>query len=123
VPTVADEKEVKPAKQRKIPLQQSFVLRCMVYPNKPGEYTAECIDLDIMVRASTPQEALHDIRAAIRGYLTVVLAGDTAGLLPRPSPLSHRIRYHSLVLRAALTFGIRRTFLVSDLSASDLCSC
>ena len=123
MPTVANEKEVQPVKQRKIPLQQSFVLRCMVYPNKPGEYTAECIDLDIMVRANTPQEAFHQIRAAIKGYLAVVSEGETEGLLPRPSPLGHRFRYHCLVLRAALTFGIRRSFLVSDLSAADLCSC
>jgi hypothetical protein len=123
VPTVADEKEVQSVKQRKIPLQQSFVLRCIVYPNKPGEYTAECVDLDIMARAKTPEEAFHQVRMAIKGYLAVVLEGQTEGLLPRPSPLSHRLRYHWFVLRAALTFGIRRSFLVSDLSAADLCSC
>ncbi len=123
MPTVADEKEVQSVKQRKIPLQQSFVLRCMVYPNKPGEYTAECVDLDIMVRASTPQQAFHELRSAIKGYLAVVVEGETEGMLPRPSPLGHRLHYHLLVLRAALTFGIRRSFLVSDLSAADLCSC
>jgi hypothetical protein len=94
----------------------------MVYPNRPAEYTAECIDLDIMVRAGTPQKAFHELRAAIKGYLTVVLEGETEGLLPRLSPLRHRFRYHRLALRAALTFGIRHHFLVSDLSAADLCS-
>lgn len=94
----------------------------MVYPNKPGEFTAECIDLDIMVRSSTPQKAFHELREAVKGYLAVVLDGDTEGLLPRPSPYLHRVRYHFLVLRAALTIGIRRTFLVSDLT-TDLCSC
>jgi hypothetical protein len=122
VSTVADEKEVQSVKQRKTTSQQSFVLRCMVYPNKPSEFTAECIDLDIMVRSSSPQKAFHELREAVKGYALVVLSGDTEGLLPRPSPLSHRIHYHFLVLRAALTIGIRRTFLVSDLTM-DLCSC
>jgi predicted RNase H-like HicB family nuclease len=122
VPAVANEKEFIPVKQRKIAHQQSFVLRCMVYPNKPEGYTAECIDLDIMVRASTPEEALRQIRPAIKGYLAVVFDGETEGLLPRPSPLSHRFRYHVLALRAALTLGVRSSFLISDLSASDLCS-
>ena len=57
---VADEKEVRSVKQRKTQPHQSFVLRCMVYQNKPGEYTGECIDLDIMVRAETPHAAAVD---------------------------------------------------------------
>ena len=120
--TVADEKQVQSVKQRKTAAQQNFVLRCMVYPTKPGEFTAECVDLDIMVRSSSPQKAFEELREAVKGYVLVVLAGDNEGLLPRPSPLSHRIHYHLLVLRAALTIGIRRTFLVSDMTM-DLCSC
>lgn len=119
---VADEKEVRSVKQRKTQPHQSFVLRCMVYQSKSGEYTGECIDLDIMVRAGTPQKAFHELREAVKGYLVVVLGGDTEGLLPRPSPFWHHVRYHMLALRAALTVGIRRNFLVSDL-APDLCSC
>jgi hypothetical protein len=118
---VADEKDVKPVRQRKAQAHQSFVLRCMVYKSKAGEYTAECIDLDIMVRGNTPHKAFHELREAVKGYLLVVLDGDTEGLLPRPSPFGHHIRYHVLALRAALTLGIRHNFLVSDL-APDLCS-
>jgi hypothetical protein len=119
---VADEKEVQSIKQRKVQRLQRFVLRCMVYPNKPGEYTAECVDLDIIVQSTTPQKALDELRQAINGYLTVALAGDTEGLLPRPSPFGHRVRYHLLALRAAFSLGIRHNFLVSDI-APDFCSC
>lgn len=101
---------------------KDLVLRCVIYQNKPGEYTAECVDLDIMVRKESRQQAMQELKQAIRGYLIVVSKGDSAGLIPRPSPLKNRIRYHLYALRAAATVGIRRTFLVFDLT-QDLSFC
>ena len=100
-----------------------LVLRCIVFKHKQNEYTAECIDLDLMVRGKNPHEALRSLRHAIVGYLNVALAGDTAGLVPRPSPFSHRARYHVFALRAALGIrdaGAKRNFLLSDWSPGSL---
>ena len=92
-----------------------LIVRCMVYPYGSG-YTAECIDLDIIARGATPHEAYRSLNDAISGYLkTVLKAGtDAEGLLPRPAPLSHRLHYHWLVLRTAVTIGVRRNFFVTD---------
>jgi len=100
-----------------------LVLRCIVFRNKPTEYTAECIDLDLIVRGKNPHEALRSLRDAIMGYLNVALSGDPAGLVPRPSPFSHRARYHVFALRAALGIGgagAKRSFLISDWSPGPL---
>jgi hypothetical protein len=95
------------------------VLRCVVFQNKRGEYTAECIDLDLMVRGKTQHEALRSLRQAIAGYLQVVMRGDQTGLLPRPAPLSHRLRYHLYALRAAL--WTKRDFLLCDCTPGIAC--
>jgi hypothetical protein len=78
------------------------------------EYTAECIDLNLMVYGKTPYEALDSLRGAMGGYLAVAFSGDPAGLVPRPSPFIHRAKYHFYALLAAL--GTKRSFLLSDWS-------
>jgi hypothetical protein len=96
-----------------------LVLRCIVFKNKQNEYSAECIDLDLLVYGKTLHEALHSLRDAIMGYMAVALNGDSAGLVPRPAPFSHRARYHFYALRAAFGIGMagaRRTFLLNDWS-------
>ena len=87
-----------------------------------GEFTAECIDLDLMVRAKNPHDAFQSLKEAIIGYLSVVLSGDPQGLIPRPSPLNHRVRYHLYALRAALNIRAAfasRNFMVSDWSPGN----
>ncbi|MGH9537814.1 MAG: hypothetical protein ACRD3H_07810 [Terriglobales bacterium] len=69
-------------------------LRCFVYRYSRDTYVAECIDLDISTEGATMREACCGLHDALRGYLAVVCDGnDTRGLLPRQSPLSHRLRY------------------------------
>ncbi len=94
----------------------NLVLRCVVFQNKVGEYTAECIDLDMLTKAATPHDALRSLKQAMQGYLLVALNGDLKGLVPRPSPPGHRARYHFFALRAALGLTAKRNFLVSDWS-------
>lgn len=94
----------------------NLVLRCVVFQSKFGEYTAECIDLNMMTKAATSHEALRSLKQAMQGYLLVALDGDLKGLVPRPSPPSHRARYHFFALRAALGLTPNRNFLVSDWS-------
>jgi hypothetical protein len=119
---------VSPVAERKYPVikhsakqlpPMSLVLRCVVFKNKENEYSAECVDLDLLVYGKTSYEALHSLRGAIVGYIAVAFDGDVTGLVPRPSPFSHRARYHLYALRAAFSIGMagaKRNFLLSDWS-------
>ena len=95
----------------------------MVFQERSGEYTAECIDLDIIARGKTPNEGFKSLIDAVSGYIAVAAKGDCSGLIPRPSPLSHRACYHLFALRAALNFGVKRNFLLSDWSPGKSCYC
>jgi hypothetical protein len=123
VSSVAAEKLPTSVKQARAVLPKNLVLRCMVYPNKPNEYTAECIDLDMMARGGTPEEAFCSLKGAIHGYLHVAYQGDPKGLVPRPSPLSHRAKYHWFALQAAFGLGFSgasRKFLLCDWAPGPL---
>jgi hypothetical protein len=68
--------------------------RCFVYAGSPDKFVAECIDLDIAVEEASFNRAVRSLNEAVEGYLSVALEGDVRGLIPRPSPLSHRLLYH-----------------------------
>lgn len=71
--------------------------RCFAYKGKSGAFVAECIDLGIMVKAKTMKKAVSSLGDAIEGYLEVVVNGDDRErLLHRPSPVSHRLHYHTV---------------------------
>ncbi len=93
-------------------------LRCMSYKAKQNLYLAECIDLDITVQARSQEEAWEKLQDAVKGYIQVALEGDTQGLLHRPSPLSHQIRYYrAKFLNAILhTWRLERTHPVETRS-------
>ncbi len=97
----------------------SFVLRCYVAPRN-DKYVAECVDLDLMTRADTPEAAMGKMAEAIIGYLKVALEGDRDGLVPRPSPFSHRLYYHYLCFLASFT-SRKRNFRLFDWSPSFPC--
>lgn len=74
-------------------------LRCFVRKAAPRGYIAECIDLDLAAESETEEGAISSLSDAIFGYLMVVLEGvktdqDMPVAVLRPSPLSHRLRYH-----------------------------
>ncbi len=77
---------------------QEVKLRCFYYRAGKDLYVAECIDLDLLSEGQTPEEAIGGLQEAVFGYLSAVFGGhekaETKGLVPRPSPLSHRVRYH-----------------------------
>lgn len=117
VSTVAERKTPEGKNSAKHSPPDGLVLRCIVFQSKPREFTAECIDLDLMVRGQSTHDALGSLRDAINGYLAVACEGDIAGLVPRPAPLSHRLRYNLFALRAAFSIrihGAQRSFLLSD---------
>jgi predicted RNase H-like HicB family nuclease len=77
-------------------------LRCFAYRAGVDRYIAECIDLDILAEGNTREEAIADLQQALHGYFLTVFDGSiTEGLIPRPAPLSHRLRYY---LEDALDF-------------------
>jgi len=72
-------------------------LRCFVRRATSDCYVAECIDLDISAEAETLEKAIAGLQDAMKGYLSVVFESqdtNTLGLVLRPSPLPHRIRYY-----------------------------
>jgi hypothetical protein len=84
---------VKTAKSERNLRQRSF--RCIVYRlPKLNLYLAECIDLDIIVQAKTQEAAMVGLRNAISGHVQVAVEMREAHLLNRPSPITHRLRYH-----------------------------
>ena len=71
--------------------------RCFAYKLRSGGFVAECIDLNLIVKAKTMKKAASNLGDAIEGYLEVAANGeDQSSLIPRPSPFSHRIHYQAV---------------------------
>ena len=111
----------------------SITLRCLAYRDKTS-YIAECIDLNLIVRRDSIEQATSTLESAIGGYLVTVLedrqslkqfseTGEVKGLLPRPSPLSHRLRYHVYCLIAGILSGNHRTFQLNEYPSSRFATC
>ena len=84
------------AKPVHLPVQR---YHAMVFP-KHGYWYAECIDLSLAVRRTTRQEAIDALEEQVVLFLqTVAEEGLSPSLAPRPSPLSHRLRYLWYVLQ------------------------
>jgi predicted RNase H-like HicB family nuclease len=118
----ANSRRKKMAKKMHLP----FVLRCMAYPRK-GRYIAECVDLNLIVRGNTLEEAQAKLKSAMAGYFDAVFAdltpeqvenGALKGLLPRRSPWSRLAIYHCFCLLAAF-WSARRAFRICDCDARE----
>jgi len=80
------------------------ILRCYAYQDRKGHYAAECVDLDILVKAKTLDIAKRNLKQAVEGYIeTAICMGEEKSLVPRRSPLSHRLRYRFYALKSHLT--------------------
>jgi hypothetical protein len=86
------------AEEKAAEVKKSITLRCFVYRQRStGLYVAECIDLDLMVKAKSAKKAMREIRDSVMGYVRVAIeTGQEDQLIPRPSPLTHRLLYHTL---------------------------
>ena len=74
--------------------RDELVLRCYAYEHHGG-YRAECIDLDIMVERESLSGTVEALNDAVASYVEAVNErGWTDELIPRPSPLARRLRYH-----------------------------
>jgi hypothetical protein len=101
MPSIATARDAAPVR-----VEKSFTFRCFVYQQKStGIFVAECIDLDLMVKARKPNKAMRELRDAVCGYVRAsVESGLDEALVPRPSPLSHRLHYYFVVLASRLKF-------------------
>lgn len=83
--------------------------RCFAYERRSDGFVAECVDLNIIVQAKTMKKAVASLRDAIEGYLAVVANGDSEdGLIPRRSPLSHRLHYHLVGVKIRVAMLIHK---------------
>jgi len=77
-----------------------LVLRCYAEPDE-GSWFAMCIDLNLYARADSPEAVQTKLEEIIREYVTEALTDDRASvadLLPRPAPMTFRLRYHYIAL-------------------------
>jgi hypothetical protein len=73
---------------------KKHAMRAYVY-QRGNLFIAECIDLDLLSQGKTEVEAISKLQEAMYGYLDVAFSGESIkGLVPRPSPLSHRFRFY-----------------------------
>lgn len=103
--------------------REEHPLRCFTYRPRGGPFIAECIDLDLLAQGDTVEEAIGKLQEAMFSYLDVAFADEsTKGLVLRPSPLSHRVRYylHRLVPGLLRFFRLgRATHLLLPTSTSQ----
>ncbi len=95
---------------------KELTLRCFTYSPSRGRYIAECIDLDLLSQGNTREQAIARLQEAMFSYLEVAFDGkSTKGLVLRPSPFSHRLRYYfqRMVCRLCSAFG-RKHFIRND---------
>jgi hypothetical protein len=85
-------------------------LRCFVYHARNRNFYAECLDLSLIARGSTEEEAIGRLQEEMYGYCHTVIegGGDTRGLLPRRAPLASWIHYYAKKLPIKLLYWLRR---------------
>jgi hypothetical protein len=94
-----------PSKDRPVAAQTSFRFRCFAYTDRStGRFVAECIDLDLMVKARKANTATRELRDAVLGYVRVAVeSGQDAALIPRLAPLTHRIHYQAVAIASRMS--------------------
>jgi hypothetical protein len=70
-----------------------FPLRCLSYAGSDGFY-AECVDLSLLARGNTREEAIIHLQEQMFSYVAAVLERPAEGLIPRRAPLLSYIRYY-----------------------------
>lgn len=68
-------------------------IRCFWY-RSGSRYYAECLDLDLITKGDTPEQAIAQLQEDMYWYVQTALSGDTRGLLPRPASRARWIRYY-----------------------------
>lgn len=82
-------------------------IRCYCY-RKGNAFYAECLDLNLVTRGETPEEAIGRLQEDMWWYVDTVLSGGSSeGLIPRRAPFWDWVRYYSylMVRRLRLLFS------------------
>jgi len=89
---------------------REVVLRCFIYRDKEKKgHIAECIDLNLLSQGTTPEQTIARLQEAMFGYLEVAFEGEsTKGLVLRPSPFSHHLRYYAHSLSCMVSSFLKR---------------
>lgn len=116
---------VPPNDTRQDPATTSYRFRCIVYQEKTtGLYVAECIDLNIMVKAKKQNKATRELVAAMTGHIKVALEVGEESLLSRPSPLARRLHYHWIRALAGLFKMVSRNAKLFEYDSNEqTCPC
>ena len=70
-------------------------IRCYWY-KKSGSFYAECLDLDLITRGGTPEEAIGRLQEDMWWYVDTVLSGGSSeGLIPRKASFWNWVRYYA----------------------------
>jgi hypothetical protein len=92
MPAPAETIEESPRLEQKTGPRKHIVLRCLIYEEDSSSFVGECIDLDLMVKAKTPEAAMKSLEGALIGYLKPVADVGDESPIHRPSPLRRRIQ-------------------------------
>ncbi len=100
------------------------VLRSFFYRAQPGVWVAECVDLDLMAEGKSAEEAIGKLQEAVIGYLDAAFDGESVrGLVLRPAPFSHRLRYYLSTTKERLKYLFSRHKHYMPVSAKRLSHC
>lgn len=80
---------------------ETLPLRCFSYKEGSGFY-AECIDLNLLSRGNTREEAVIRLQEQMFSYVATAFEGSTKGLIPRRAPISSFVRYYLTVAKDRL---------------------
>ena len=73
---------------------QRMPIRCFYY-RSGSKFYAQCLDLNLISRGETAEEAVGRLQEAMFGYVYAVMEGGTSkGLLPRPAPPLSWLRFY-----------------------------
>lgn len=83
-------------------------IRCFTY-RKGARFYAECLDLNLLTRGDSEEEAIGRLQEEMFAYIHAVLdGGSTEGLIPRKAPLWSWVKYYSYLLRDRLVWPLTR---------------
>ena len=69
-------------------------IRCFYYKSG-SKFYAQCLDLNLISRGETAEEAVGRLQEAMVGYVIAVLEGGSSkGLIPRPAPFFSWLRFY-----------------------------
>jgi len=98
-------------------------IRCFTY-RKGGLFYAECLDLNLLTRGDSEEEAIGRLQEEMFAYVHTVLdGGSTEGLIPRKAPFLSWAKYYTYLLMDRLLGWLTRRRLPTRIHETfDLCA-